>query len=168
MTEATCTSELAVFPIVVHWVVHCLHRWLPLVLDWVSLAGCVLIPFPAQVQQLRLAALGALSALVDAAAPAGAPANSTGGISIPTPSLPGSAAAQPTVIVQHQEQGRAVGFSEVDRRDLLPSLVSGLQQLADADKSAAVVAAALGVKAALEPLLMAPAAGVVPDVMMTL
>ncbi|EFJ47953.1 hypothetical protein VOLCADRAFT_91469 [Volvox carteri f. nagariensis] len=99
-----------------------------------STVNCFKSALDHKVQQFRLAAIGALGALVQAAAGSAAAPQSS-----PSSATPTSTA----------------GWNETDRRELLPGLVSGLQQLADVDRSAAVVAAALGVKAALEPLLAA-------------
>ena len=52
-----------------------------------------------------------------------------------------------------------VGWSAADRWVLLPALVSGLVALTEVDKSAAVGAAAAGVRAALEPWVSVAADG---------
>ncbi|KXZ47233.1 hypothetical protein GPECTOR_37g239 [Gonium pectorale] len=93
-------------------------------------------PLLASVQQLRLAALAALGAIVAAVGPTAAAAVGA----------PGQA-----------EAPGGAGWSEEDRRVVLPEVVSGLAALAEADKSAAVVAAAGEIRSALQPLLLLPA-----------
>ncbi|GIL84022.1 hypothetical protein Vretifemale_12732, partial [Volvox reticuliferus] len=135
-----------------------------------------------KIQQLRLAALSALSALVQATEaptpsqtpPTSAAASSANATTTAPTMAPSSSAPSPASAVQKSSApvtgigahtsaaphtvvvmaAGTCGWGESDRRDLLPGLVSGLQQLADADKSATVVAAALGVKGSLERHLL--------------
>ncbi|KAG2487332.1 hypothetical protein HYH03_014048 [Edaphochlamys debaryana] len=78
-----------------------------------------------KVQQFRLACLAAMSAIATAA---------------------GTATGTGTAV----SGGTAAGWSEADRATLLPAAAAGLAALAEADKSAAVAAAAMDLKSALD------------------
>ncbi len=101
-----------------------------------------------RIQQLRLAALSAMAAIAEAAAPPPSPVAAGDG---------GSGAAAMEVDAGSGGAAGVCGWSEEDRVGLLPGLLSGLGQLAEEDKAAAVAAAALGVKAALQPWVAAGA-----------